>query len=92
MKLKTYMVTILLLPVIFLSNVFAYDLVGVTKINFVENSWTGTGLAIHTDVGIAGCPAPDTEFYIDGAHPSYNELVSIALTAFTAQKKRTTCC
>lgn len=60
-------------------------LVSLTKIRFVENGWGGEGLAIATQgSGIGGCPAGNTEFAIDAGHPSYRELVAMALLAFSS--------
>jgi hypothetical protein len=70
---------------LFAVNPLAAETIGPTKISFVEPGWSGEGLAIHTDKGLSGCGAPDTEFAIAKSHPSYNELLSMTLTAFAAQ-------
>jgi hypothetical protein len=70
---------------LFAVNALAFDVVGSTKINYVENGWFGEGLAVYADHGIAGCGADDTQFFIDESHPSYTVLASIVLTAFSTQ-------
>ncbi|WP_152971742.1 hypothetical protein [Xanthomonas arboricola] len=56
------------------------------KIISVENGWQGEGVAIrHSIASIKGCAADSNDFAIDKNHPSYKELVAIALAAFTSQ-------
>jgi len=52
-------------------------------ITYVENGWGGEGLAIHTDTGYGtAAPCGVNDFGISASHPSYKELVAIALSAY----------
>lgn len=63
------------------------SVVASTRIIFVENGWFGEGLAIKTQgSGVSGCPAASNEFAIAASHPSYQQLVAIALNAFSTDQ------
>lgn len=75
---------IILIIFIFSTHANAAEVVGTGKITYVENGWYGEGLVLHFSVGIDGCSAQNNDFAIDVNHPSYKELVSMALTAFSS--------
>ena len=76
----------LILGVVYSNAVSAEEYTGWGKITYLENGWFGEGVAIHhSTASIKGCAADPADFAIDKNHPSYKELVAIALAAFTSQ-------
>jgi hypothetical protein len=61
----------------------ALDVLPLGHITLVENGWFGEGLALHLDVSTPNntCPAAANDFGIPKEHPSYKDLVAIALSA-----------
>jgi hypothetical protein len=59
----------------------------VGKVVLVENGWYGEGMVFTMTVAIAGCsvgvnPLGD-QYTIEKSHPSYKELTSLLLAAYT---------
>lgn len=56
--------------------------VPMTKISYLENGWSGNGLAIHVSgAGIDGCPAANNKFALSDDHPGYDTILALALSA-----------
>ncbi|WP_152668505.1 hypothetical protein [Xanthomonas perforans] len=55
------------------------------KIAFVENGWYGEGLSLAHSAPVASCTGGANNYVIDKNHPSYQELLAIALTAYTRE-------
>ncbi|PPU71169.1 hypothetical protein XmelCFBP4644_16975 [Xanthomonas melonis] len=55
------------------------------KLSFVENGWYGEGLSFAHSAPVAGCTGGANNYVIDKNHPSYQELLAIALTAYTRE-------
>lgn len=64
-----------------------YAAVGPGSLTFIENGWFGEGFAVHMSAGIAGCPAPNTEFGLSATHPAYKELVALLMSAYFTEKQ-----
>lgn len=57
---------------------------GPGKTTYVENGWYGEGIALHhSTASITGCSAGPNDFVIDRNHAAYQELLAMALTAYT---------
>lgn len=62
----------------------AVEVTGYGKITYVENGWYGEGLALHhSTASVTGCTASPNDFAIDKNHAAYQELLAMALTAYT---------
>ena len=62
----------------------AVEISGHWKITYVETGWYGEGIALHhSTASITGCTASSNDFVADKNHPSYQELLAMALTAYT---------
>ncbi|WP_434982782.1 hypothetical protein [Xanthomonas arboricola] len=83
---KSFLSLVLMLGIVYSNVASAEEYTGWGKIISVENGWQGEGVAIlHSIASIKGCAADSNDFAIDKNHPSYKELVAIALAAFTSQ-------
>jgi hypothetical protein len=62
---------------------------GATQIVFLENGWYGEGFAIHITpgTGVTGCAAPKEQLGVDKGHPSYKEIVAMAIAAYSTGAK-----
>jgi len=81
-KLSKHLIAILML---FSTSIFAepFVAVGPGTITYLENGWFGEGFALHFTVGLAGCPAPPTEFGLLPSHPQYKEIVALMMIAYS---------
>ncbi|MBB3815130.1 hypothetical protein FHY13_003511 [Xanthomonas arboricola] len=62
----------------------AGEATGYGKITYVENGWYGEGIALHHSTAlITDCTAGPNDFVIDRNHAAYQELLAMALTAYT---------
>lgn len=62
----------------------AVEVTSYGKITYVENGWYGEGLALHhSTASVTGCTGSPNDFVIDKNHPAYQELLAMALTAYT---------
>ncbi|WOS39489.1 hypothetical protein [Xanthomonas rydalmerensis] len=74
----------LILVLCFCQEAWAVQVMPSAKITYVENGWYGEGVAIHMSIdGPPGCSAALNDLAIDKNHPSYQELIAMALTAYT---------
>jgi hypothetical protein len=84
LRLTIFCIT-LLLP--FMTANAAIAETAVSKVILVENGWYGEGMAFQMTVAISGCsvginPLGD-QYMIEKTHPSYKELTSMLLAAYT---------
>jgi hypothetical protein len=76
-------VSVLVAGISLCQTVQAANLVGPTKITYIENGWEGEGIAIHSSInGPTGCTASLNDFGIEKSHAAYKELVAMALSAY----------
>lgn len=63
----------------------AYSTVTKGKITYIENGWFGEGVALKHSTPTTGCQANDHEYAISADHPSYQQITSLLIAAFTAK-------
>jgi hypothetical protein len=58
------------------------------RITWVENGWSGEGMAVQLTGGtISGCPAPGNEFAVSSSHGGYKDIVELIMLAYRSQSQ-----
>lgn len=72
--------------IVFPEQAFAWERTSTTQVVAIETGWYGEGLVVYVEAedGVPGCPAQDHAFALEVAHPAYDEMVAMVMTAQAA--------